>query len=190
MTKQYVLSAELREQQGKGASRRLRRTNGVPAILYGAGKDPVALTLKHNELQRNLQEEAFYSQLITLEMGGTRERVILRDLQRHPSRPFIMHADLQRVKENELLQVHVPLHFINEANSVAVKTQGGSIDHVMSDVLVACLPGDLPEYIEVDMGNVEKGQIIHLSDIKLPEGVSLPELALGEDHNQAIATVH
>ncbi|MEZ5450782.1 MAG: 50S ribosomal protein L25/general stress protein Ctc [Thiolinea sp.] len=190
MAKKYSLQATARSEQGKGASRRLRRENGVPAVIYGGDQDAQSVTLKHNELIRNLEEEAFYSQIITVNFGDRQEQVILRDLQRHPAKPIVLHADLQRVKSGELLTIHVPLHFINEINSVGVKTQGGAISHILQDVVVSCLPKDIPEYIEVDMLNVEKGQILHLSDLQLPEGVSLPELALGEDHDQAVASIH
>ncbi|CAG0911747.1 unnamed protein product [Cyprideis torosa] len=190
MAKEYSLQAAARSEQGKGASRRLRRENKVPAVIYGAGQDAQSITLKHNELIRNLEEEAFYSQIITIDFGDKKELAILRDLQRHPAKPVVLHADLQRIKEDEELHVNVPLHFINEAVAPAVKTHGGKVSHVMNEVEVACLPKDLPQYIEVDMMDVEKGGIVHLSDLKLPEGVSLPQLALGEDHDQALAAIH
>ncbi len=190
MSKEYSLQAEARSEQGKGASRRLRRENKVPAIIYGAGVEPQSITLKHNELIRNLQEEAFYSQIISVNFADRKELAILRALQRHPAKPVILHADLQRIKDDEVLHVHVPLHFLNEESSIGVKTQGGAVSRILNEVLVACLPKNLPEYIAIDMIDVEKGHILHLSDLKLPEGVSLPELALGEDHNQAIVAIH
>lgn len=190
MSKKYVLQAQVRELQGKGASRRLRHENLVPAVIYGADQDARSITLRHNELVRNLMDEAFYSQIISVDFGGRKESAILRDLQRHPSKPVIMHVDLQRVKDDEEIRVHVSLHFINEDISKGVKEQGAAISHVVSEVEVSCLPKDLPEYIEVDMVTIEKGQIIHLSDLKLPEGVSLPALALGESHDTAVASCH
>ncbi len=192
MSKEFVLQAELRaeNEQGKGASRRLRRENKVPAIIYGADKDAQAITLKHNELIRNLMEEAFYSQIITVDFGQRKEKVILRDLQRHPSRPVVLHADLQRIKEGEALNMVVPLHFINEESCIGVKMQGGAISHAMTEVEVNCLPKDLPEYVEVDMQNVEKGCTVHLSELKLPQGVTLLALAHGEDHDLAVASVY
>ncbi|MEZ5452841.1 MAG: 50S ribosomal protein L25/general stress protein Ctc [Thiothrix sp.] len=190
MSKKYVLTAQARDLQGKGASRRLRKENLVPAVIYGAGQDAKSITLRHNEMVRNLQEEAFYSQIITVDFGDHQEQAILRDLQRHPSKPIVMHADLQRISEDQEIRIHVSLHFINEDVSKGVKEQGASISHVVSEVEVSCLPKNLPEYIEVDMISIEKGQILHLSDLKLPEGVSLPTLALGEDHNSAIASCH
>ena len=190
MAKEYSLQASARSEQGKGASRRLRRENGVPAVIYGAGKEPQSITLKHNELIRNLEEEAFYSQILTVDFGDSKELAILRDLQRHPAKAIVLHVDLQRIKQDEALTVNVPLHFINEEEAPAVKTLGGKVSHVMNEVLVSCLPKDLPQYIEVDMMDVEKGQIVHMSDLKLPEGVTLPQLALGEDHDQALSAIH
>lgn len=190
MSKKYVLQAQLRDLQGKGASRRLRKENLVPAVIYGGGQDAKSITLRHNEMIRNLQDEAFYSQIITVDFSDHQEQAILRDLQRHPSKPVVMHVDLQRISDDQEIRVHVSLHFLNEETSKGVKEQGGSVSHVISEVEVSCLPKHLPEYIEVDMQNVEKGQILHLSDLKLPEGVSLPALALGEDHDSAIAACH
>lgn len=190
MSKEFTLQAEARSEQGKGASRRLRRENKVPAVIYGAGTPAQSISLKHNELIRNLQDEAFYSQLISVNFGERKEIVILRALQRHPAKPIILHADLQRIKDDEVIEVHIPLHFLNEESSVGVKVNGGTVSRILNEVVVACLPKSIPEYIEVDMANVDKGQIVHLSDLKLPEGVSLPELALGSDHNQAVVAIH
>ncbi|HGG59434.1 MAG TPA: 50S ribosomal protein L25/general stress protein Ctc [Gammaproteobacteria bacterium] len=190
MSTQYVLHAEARAEQGKGASRRLRREGKLPAIVYGGGKEPKAITLKHNEISRHLQDEAFYSQILKLDIDGATEPVVLRDLQRHPSRPLILHVDLQRILADEAIRVSVPLHFINEDTCVGVKAHGGSISHVLNEVEVQCLPGDLPEYIEVDLEKVDVGESIHLSDIDLPEGLTLIELALGEEHDQVVVAVH
>ena len=190
MSKQYVLQAQARELQGKGASRRLRNQGLVPAVIYGAGQEAQSISLRHNEMIRNLQEEAFYSQIITVDFGDRKESVVLRDLQRHPAKPIIMHADLQRIKDDEEVTVHVALHFLNEESAKGVKEQGGAISHNLTEVEIACLPKFLPEFIEVDLISLEKGQTLHLSDLKLPEGVSLPQLALGEDHNQPVAACH
>jgi len=193
MSKEYILTAQARTaaEQGKGASRRLRREGLVPAIVYGGtGRNPQSITLRHNELLRHLQDEAFYSQIISVSFGDASENVILRDLQRHPAKPVIMHVDLQRVTDDEEISVNVSLHFINADISMGVKTQGGAVSHIASEVKVSCLPKNIPAFIEVDLQELEKGQILHMSDIKLPEGVSLPELALGEDHNQAIVAIH
>ena len=190
MSKQYVLQAQARELQGKGASRRLRNQGLVPAVVYGAGQDAQSISLRHNEMIRNLQEEAFYSQIITVDFGDRKEQVVLRDLQRHPAKPIVMHVDLQRIKDDEEINVHVSLHFLNEENSKGVKEQGAVISHNLTEVEISCLPKFLPEFIEVDLIDIEKGQILHMSDLKLPEGVSLTQLALGEDHDQPVAACH
>ena len=190
MSKEFVLKATKRADQGKGASRRLRHANGVPAIIYGADQAAAAVVLDHNELWRNLQEEAFYSQLITLDIDGTKEVVVLRDLQRHPARALVMHADFQRIQADHAIRVSVPLHFTNVESSTGVKIQGGAMNQLLTNVEVSCLPKDIPSYIEVDMQAVEKGQILHLSNLVLPEGVSLPQLALGQDHDQAVVAIH
>jgi len=188
MSTNFVVNAEKREDQGKGASRRLRREGLVPAIVYGAGKEPEAITLRHNELIRQLEEEAFYSQVLTLKVDGSEENVVLRDLQRHPAKPIILHVDLQRINMNEKIHVQVPLHFLNEDSCVGVKMEGGVVGHLATEINVSCLPKDLPEYIEVDMAEVHVGDTVHLSDIKLPEGVESIELV--HEHDNGVATVH
>ncbi len=188
MSNDYVLEAELRTEQGKGASRRLRREDKMPAIVYGAGKEPVAITLTHHVVQNHLEDEAFYSQILTLNLEGKQEKVLLRDVQRHPSKALILHMDLLRIDENELLRTHVPLHFINEDTAPGVKL-GGIVNHLLTEVEISCLPSALPEYIEVNLGGLGLGEAVHMSDIKLPAGVVLPELALGEEHDLAIAII-
>ena len=185
----FILNAELRNDMGKGASRRLRSAGKVPAILYGGHKDPTSITLTHNELAHQVASEAFFSHILTINLDGKEENAIVKDLQRHPSKPIIMHIDLQRVSATENIRVHVPLHFINEATSPGVKG-GGLVAHSVIEVEVQCLPKSLPEYIEVDLGNLELNQIIHLSDLKLPAGVELVELSHGEGHDQAVASIH
>jgi large subunit ribosomal protein L25 len=190
MSDQFELNAEVREDLGKGASRRLRRlADLVPAIIYGGDKDPQPLTLIRKDLEKALENEAFYSHVLTINVGKEKQKAILKDLQRHPARESVMHADFLRVNENKAIKVHVPIHFINEAKSHGVKTQGGIVQHQETDIEVQCLPSKIPEYIEVDMLNVEIGQIIHLSDITLPEGVTSVALALGEDHDLAVASI-
>lgn len=185
----FELNAEPRTESGKGASRRLRRTGKVPAILYGGDKDPQSLTLEHNQLLRNLEHEAFYSHILTINLDGKQMPAILRDLQRHPSRPVVLHVDLQRVNMSEKLKAHVPLHFKGEDESAAVKA-GGLVSHELIDVLVECMPKDLPEFIEVDITNMEVGDSIHLSQLTVPAGVTLVELARGEDHDLAVVSMH
>ena len=190
MSDQFEVQAELREDKGKGASRRLRRhADQIPAIIYGGDKDPQPLTMIRKDLEKALENEAFYSQVLTISVGGDQQQAILKDLQRHPARNNVMHADFLRVDEKTVVKVHVPIHFLNEQSCHGVKMEGGMIQHQATDVEVQCLPGDIPEYLEVDMLKVEIGQIIHLSDIALPEGVTSVALSLGEDHDLAIASV-
>ncbi len=190
MSDQFEIQAEVRADLGKGASRRLRRlADLVPAIIYGGDRDPQPLTLVRKDLEKALENEAFYSHVLTINVGNDKQQAILKDLQRHPAKESVMHADFLRVSENRAIKVHVPIHFINEATSYGVKTQGGIVQHQETDIEVQCLPSKIPEYIEVDMLKVEIGQIIHLSDITLPEGVSSVALALGEDHDLAVASI-
>ena len=185
----FNITAEVRSDLGKGASRRLRHEGKVPAVIYGGDKDPVSLTLDHDSMFHHLENEAFYSHILTIDVAGTKEKAVLKDLQRHPAKPIIMHADFMRVSEKEKLKMHVPLHFINEEQAPGVK-QGGIVTHNITEVEVQCLPKDLPEYLEVDLAGVEMEQILHLTDVKLPAGVELVELLHGEEHNQAVAAIH
>ncbi len=185
----FNLSAQVRADVGKGASRRLRRlADLVPAIIYGGDKAPQAITLLHKDLAKATESEAFYSHLITLDVDGTAETVIVKALHRHPSKTKILHADFQRIDASRKIHVRVPLHFINEATSKAVKTQGGVVSHLATDLDITCLPHQLPEFIEVDLGNAELGQIIHIADLKLPPGVS--SVALSHGDNAALVSVH
>jgi len=188
MSTTYKLDAEMRDDLGKGASRRLRREHKIPAVLYGAGRPAWSLTLKENQLMRNLQEEAFYAAIIDLTLEGKTQKVFLRDLQRHPAKPFVLHVDLQRVRDDVEMTVVLPIHYLNEETSAGVK-MGGQVIRNAVDIEVICLPGNLPEYIEVDLTDLEMGDSLHLSDIKMPEGVVSTELAQGEDHDQAIVTI-
>jgi large subunit ribosomal protein L25 len=187
----FSLNAKARNDLGKGASRRLRRNADlVPAIVYGGDKAPQNIALEARELKKALENEAFYSHVIKLSIDGKKEDVLLKALQRHPAKPVIMHADFLRVVAGHEVTVHVPLHFINEDSCVGVKKSGGVISHTMTEVEVNCLPKDLPEFIEVDMAGVDLNQIVHLSDLKLPKGVSIPFLAQGPDHDLPVANVH
>ena len=189
MSEDFDLIAEIREDQGKGASRRLRREGKVPAIIYGAGRPPRALTFDHNKVIQQLENESFYSSVLSVKVGDKEQAVILKDLQRHPAKDRVMHADFLRVDDKVAIKVHVPIHFVNEETSIGVKMQGGIVQHQLTDIEVQCLPGDIPEYIEVDMQDVETGQIVHLSDVTLPAGVTSVALSLGEDHDLAVASV-
>jgi large subunit ribosomal protein L25 len=168
---QFEINAEKRADQGKGASRRLRHAGKAPGIVYGGSKPPQAITVSNNEMLLHLDHEAFYSHILTLKVDGTPERVVLKDLQRHPYRPIITHVDLLRVDEKKKLTMRVPLHFLNEATAPGVKTDGGVISHLATDIEISCLPKNLPEYIAVDLGSMNLGDTIHVGDLKLPEGV-------------------
>ena len=185
MAKTFEIPTELRTDMGKGASRRLRRAGKVPAILYGGGRAPVALTLEHHTVFHATEDERFYTSLLELKAGRTRQTVILRDLQRHPYRSEIMHVDFQRIDEKSELQMKVPLHFIGEADSPAGRTSGIVITHQRADLDVICLPGNLPEFIDVDLSTMEEGDMVHIGDIQLPEGV---RLASDVDNDQPVAS--
>ncbi len=185
----FELAAEAREDLGKGASRRLRRLNKIPAVLYGAGRPAWSLSLKENQLMRNLQEEAFYAAIIELEYDGKKQKVFLRDLQRHPSKPFVLHVDLQRVRDDVEMTVVLPIHFLNEDTAHGIKIEGGRLQRNLSDIEIVCLPGVLPEYIELDLADLKVGEALHLSDIKFPEGVRSTELEQGEGHDHAIVSI-
>lgn len=191
MSDDFVLTAELREDVGKGASRRLRRqSNKVPAIIYGGTKKPQAIMLEHNEFAHALENEAFYSHIITLNAGDKSQEVILKDLQRHPSKPKIVHADFLRVSKTTKLTTRVPLHYINEEKCVGVKTQGGVVSHTITELEIQCLPQNLPEYIEIDLIELEIGKVFHISDINLPKGVESVALIQGEDHDLPVVSVN
>jgi len=190
MSIDFTLSAETRSDTGKGASRRLRRENKVPAILYGGAGEPVMLTLKANQVARNLQEEAFYSHVLTLDIAGKSEQAILRDIQRHPAKDLVLHMDFLRVVADQPITVQVPLHFLNEESCVGVKMGGGLISRTLTELEITCLPRDLPEYIEVDLADVDVGQSVHISDITLPAGVTSVALAHGEEHDLSVAAVN
>ena len=182
----HNISATSRAVEGKGASRRLRRSGQVPAIVYGAKAEPENVQLEHNALWLASQNEWFYSSILTLGVDGKNQKVLLRDMQRHPFKQQIMHLDFQRVDENEAIRFNVPLHFLNQATSPAGKTAGVVILHELNEIRVSCLPRDLPEFIEVDLSALTLGDIVHLSELKLPEGVSIPELKLGREHDVAV----
>ncbi|KTT66969.1 50S ribosomal protein L25 [Pseudomonas oryzihabitans] len=185
----FTLNAEVRSDLGKGASRRLRRNAGnVPAVIYGGDKAPTSITLVGKDLAKMLESEAAYSSVITLKVDGSNESVLVKALQRHPAKGYVLHADFLRVVAGQKLTANVPLHFMNQETSVGVKQQGGEILHTINEVEVSCLPKDLPEFIEVDMAKVELDQTVHLSDLKLPAGIELVSLAHGSD--LPVASIH
>lgn len=187
MAGSFVFDAEVRTNTGKGDARRLRNLGKVPAVLYGGG-EPVSLILEHNKVVKALENEATYSHILTLNIGDKQEQAILKELQRHPSKPIIMHMDFQRVSESDKIKVHVPLHFVNQETSVGVK-KGGVVNHNLVDVEVSCLPSQLPEFIEVDMADVDIGESVHLSDLKLPVGVQIVALLHGPEHDTPVAVI-
>jgi large subunit ribosomal protein L25 len=189
MSESFVIEAEPRTDLGKGASRRLRQEGKVPGVIYGAGKEPASISLEQNVLLHQLENEAFFSHILTVKVGKKEEQAILKDLQRHPSKPIVLHVDLQRVSAKEKIRVHVPLHFLNEDSAPGVKA-GGLVSHHITEVEVSCLPKDLPEFIEVDLGGMDLDTNVHLSDISLPSGVELVELSHGEGHDQSVVTIH
>ena len=183
------VNSEARSDLGKGASRRLRRNVAmVPAVIYGGDKAPESISLLAKDFAKLLENEAAYSHVLTLNVAGSNESVLIKALQRHPAKGFVLHADFVRVVAGQKLTALIPLHFLNQETSVGVKQQGGEVSHVLSEVEVSCLPKDLPEFIEVDMAAVEVGQIVHLADLKLPKGVELVALAHGND--LAVANIH
>jgi large subunit ribosomal protein L25 len=186
----FELNAELRSDIGKGASRRLRReADKVPAIVYGGDKEPTPIVLKHSEVLQHVEHEAFYSHILTLIIDGKKHKVILKDMQRHPFKPKVTHMDFQRVSDNAIITMQVPLHFLNEEECKGVKA-GGVIQHHMNTVEVSCKAKDLPEFIEVDVADLDVNGVIHLSDLKLPKGLTLVELTHGEDHDQSVVSIH
>ena len=189
MQQEFEIKAQPRNQSNSSANRRMRKVGQVPAVVYGGSRPPVLLSLNHNELIRHLENEAFYSHILTLKAAGKNEKVILRDIQRHPSRVQVLHIDFLRISEDQQIKVNVPLHFINEDTCAGVKQQGGIISHMQTDVEVSCLPKDLPEYLEVDVADLGLGHSLHLSDLELPEGISLVALSHGEGNDYALVSV-
>ena len=184
----HELPAESRNDEGKGASRRLRHAGKVPAILYGSGETPASIQLDHNTVWLASHNEWFYSAILDLALDGKKQKVLLRDMQRHPFKPQLLHLDFQRVDENKAIRIRVPLHFVNQEKSPAGKTSGVLVSHALTDIEISCLPRDLPEYIEVDLAELNIGDIVHISDLKLPNGVEIPELRLGKEHDAAVVT--
>ncbi len=186
MATTHEIKVQRREDEGKGASRRLRLAGNVPAVVYGGDLKPVSIELSHNDVWLASQHEWFYASILDLSLNGDVQKVLLRDMQRHPFKQQIMHLDFQRVNANETIRTAVPLHFLNEDTSPAGKAADVVITHELNEVTVTCLPGDLPEFIEIDLGAMVVGDIVHLSQVKLPKGVEIPELALGADHDVAV----
>jgi len=191
MSTNFVINARSREDTGKGASRRLRRQSGeVPAIIYGGKKHSEKISILHKDITKALENEAVYSSIISLSVDGKAEDTIIKDIQRHPAKQVILHLDFLRVSKTTKLQTRVPLNFLNEDICIGVKMGGGLIAHTMTDIEVSCLPKDLPESIDVDMEQIDVGQIVHLSDIKMPSGVESVSLSQGAEYDLTVATVN
>ena len=187
MKTSFELAAEFRDAEGKGASRRLRRANKVPAILYGGHREPRALALDHTRLMLMLENERFYSTIINLRVGDVTQAAVLKDVQRHPAKNAVLHVDLQRVLEDEKIRISIPLHFQGAAGSPGVKA-GGLVSHLRNEVEVTCLPKDLPEYVDVDLSGLGMNQMLYLADLKVPEGVEIIELSHGR--NAPVVSIH
>jgi len=191
MSVEFKLNLESREDKGKGASRRLRHRDMVPGIIYGIGKDPVSIAIAHKDIAHQLENEAFYSHILDITVdGGKVENVVLKDLQRHPSKPRLLHFDLLRVSANEKITMNVPLHFTGEDAAPGIKLQGGSVSHHAIDVEISCFPKDLPEFLTVDISGLSVGDAVHLSDVAVPDGVTIVALTHGPEHDQAVASIH
>lgn len=186
MSVSFDVVAEPRSDSGKGASRRLRRRGLVPGIVYGGHRDPQMIAVAHNQMVRHLEHEAFYSHVLTLKVGEEAASVVLKDLQRHPAKPFVLHVDFMRVSQDEKIRMVVPLHFLNEDKSKGVKA-GGNVSHNFTEVEIACLPRDLPEFIGIDVIAMDVGDIIHLSEIVMPQGVAL---AHAPDPDEPVVVMH
>ncbi len=192
MTDSNILNAEVREDVGKGASRRLRHQGKIPAVIYGGKKDPATLTLEHGPLMNAASNESFYSSILEIKVAdGRTQKVVVRDVHHHPYKLQIMHLDFMRVSADEVLRISVPIHFTGEDESEAGKTSGLIIQHLVTEVEISALPADLPEYLAVDLSGLEEGGVIMLSDVELPEGVEIPALSGDEEDSTMIAnTVH
>ena len=190
MADKFDLIAEFREDIGKGASRRLRRQGMVPAIIYGAGRPTRSIAFDHNKVIKQLENESFYSSVLNIKVGDRSQAVILKDMQRHPAKRLIMHMDFQRIVEDEVIRMNVPIHLVNTDIAVGVKQGGGSVSHLMTDVEVVCLPRNLPEYLEIDIADLELDEMRYISDIPLPEGVEIPALAQGDEANRPVVSIH
>lgn len=189
MSDKYQITAEVRNQLGKGASRRMRRLeNQIPAVVYGADKQPLSIMINGHQLNNALKHEGFYTHILTLSVAGAAEKVILKSLHRHPSKPQILHADFMRVSANEKLTMHVPFHFINEETAHGVKMEGGKITRMLNDVEIRCLPKDLPEFIEVDLANLRLNESIHLSQLNVPKTIEL--VPLSHEDDRPVVSIH
>ena len=187
MSEEFNLIAEMRDDQGKGASRRLRRQGKVPAIIYGAGREPRSLMFDHNKVLQQLEDPSFYSSILNIKVGEKSRAAIVKDIQRHPAKQRILHIDLQRIVEDEKIKMQIPIHYLGEEEAVGVKLGGGTVSKLMTELEISCLPKDLPEFLEVDISELELDQMLNVSDIKLPEGTEISDLII--EQNPAIVSI-
>lgn len=186
----FILKASVRNDLGKGASRRLRRANQqVPAVVYGGTKGAQSISVEKTAFYKAIEDESFFSSVINLVIDGTEEQVVVRDLQRHPFKPLLTHADFMRVDATHAITINVPLHVLNEDKCVGIKDQGGELHVLANEVAISCLPKDLPDFLEVDISKVELGTTLHLSDLTLPAGVTSVDLSHGEEHDNAVLSI-
>jgi len=190
MAEKFDLIAEIREDSGKGASRRLRHQGKVPAIIYGAGRPPRSLTLDHNRVLHELENESFYSSVLNIKVGEKSQAAIIKDIQRHPAKHQIVHMDFQRIVEDQVIRMNVPIHLLGADDAVGVRDGGGTVSQMRNDVEVVCLPKHLPEYLELDISELELDGLMYMADIPLPEGVEIPELAQEVEQVQPIVSIH
>ena len=189
MSASFNMTATVRSDHGKADVRRLRSTGQVPGVVYGDDKEPASIKMVHDDLMHNLEQEAFYSHILSIDIDGKKEDVVLKDLQRHPARAIILHVDFQRVSTTKEMKMHVPLHFINEEESAGIK-EGGALNRLMAEIEVSCLASVLPENIEVDISALNVGDSIRLSELTMPEGVTITALNRGEEYDQSVVAVH
>lgn len=183
----FEIQAESRDTFGRSDARRMRRLGRVPAIVYGADRGPEPISLDHNTVLHQMEQEAFYTSILAVKVGSDTQSVVVKEVQRHPAKRYILHMDFQRIVESEELTLHVPIHFLHEETAKGVKLQGGFIEHLMTDIEITCLPKDLPEYIEVDVAALELNDVVHLSEVTLPEGVT--SVALMHETDPPLVTV-
>lgn len=177
----FELQAEARDGFRRTGARKLRRVGRIPAIVYGGGRAPEAISLDHDAVLHQMDREAFYTSILSIVVGTESQPVVVKEVQRHPAKPYVLHLDFQRIVENEEITLNVPIHFIGESTAKGVKEQGGVVEHLMTDLEISCLPKDLPEYLEVDVTALELNEVLHLSEIRLPEGVTSVALDHGQD---------
>ena len=190
MADKFDLIADYREDAGKGSSRRLRRQGKVPAIIYGAGRPPRSLSFDHNKVLHELANESFYSSVLNIKVGDKSQAAIVKDVQRHPAKQQIMHLDFQRIVEDEVIRMNVPIHLVGADIALGVKDGGGTVSQMRTEIEVVCLPKDLPEYLDIDISELELDGLMYLTDIPLPEGVEIPELAQEVEQAQPVVTIH